>query len=285
MLTALAAALFALSFAPSIPAAQTPGAVAAPEIKIDALSRVAIIGASVSEGFQAEQGWQAAFTASIAREFKCVDNGATSLFFMDPNQHGATQVDAALAAKPTLVLAVDFLFWYGYGTRDADGGRIKSEEARVALLEKGLALLDKFECPVVVGDFPDMSVSVGKMLQSKQMPATETLVKLNARFAEWAKGKPNVIALPLAQWMNDLHAHKTLELAGHKYEPEVTAKWMQDDQLHPTAAGLAALAALVDTHLEAHKLIAKKDYVADVAKVVERMQPKPEKTPAPVGGK
>jgi lysophospholipase L1-like esterase len=289
MLTTLAAALFALAFAPSVPAAQTPATIAAPQPKVDALSRVAIIGASVSEGFQAEQGWQVAFAASLARESKVVDNSATSMFFMDPQANGAPQVDAALAAKPTLVLAVDFLFWFGYGTRDGDGGKIKSEDARVALLEKGLALLDKIECPLVVGDFPDMSVAVGTILRSSQMPKPETLTKLNARFAEWAKGKPNVITVPLAAWMNDLHANKTLELAGQKYEPAVTAKWMQADHLHPTAAGLAALAIMVDTQLEARKLVAKQDYLAEVAKIVERMQPKPETTPVPApvpaGGK
>jgi hypothetical protein len=206
------------------------------------------------------------------------------MFFMDPKRHATPQIDAALAAKPTLVLAVDFLFWFGYGTRDFDGA-IKNEDARVALLEKGLALLDKFECTVVVGDFPDMSVAVGTMLEPSQMPKPETLVKLNARFAEWLKGKKNVVALPLAAWMNDLHAHKTLEIAGQKYEPTVTARWMQDDHLHPTAEGLAALATLVDSQLEARKIVTKKDYIPDAAKVLERMQAKPEKAPTPAGGK
>jgi len=283
MLTVLAVAL--LSLAPQAPAAQASGAAVAQASKVDALSRVAIIGASLSEGYRADPGWQAAFGASLARECNFVANGATSMFFLHPVSSATSEVEAALAQKPTLVLAVDFLFWFGYGTRDAEGAAIKSEDARVTLLDKGLALLDKFDCPVVVGDFPDMSVSVGTMLQPKQMPAPETLAKLNARFAEWAKGRQNVIALPLAAWMSDMHARKVLEIGAQKYEPAVTATWMQPDKLHPTAAGLAALATVVDGQLEACKLLAKTDYIADAAKVLERMQPKPAKEVAPTDGK
>lgn len=285
MFLALIVALCALVAPSGASAVQSPAPKAAAQAtKTDVLERVAIIGASVSEGFQAAPGWQAAFEASLVRERACVANAATALVFMGPKTYAAPQLERVLAERPTLVLAVDFLFWFGYGTLDFEGGALATGEARLALFERGLALLDKLECTLAVGDLPDMSAAVGRMLEARQVPQPATLDKLNARLAAWAKPKHNVVVVPLAAWMRELQAKKPVRIGAAAYAPTETARWMQTDALHPTAEGLAALATLVGAELEARKLVTKKERVAGVAEVLERMKVAPTaETGAPAG--
>ena len=69
------------------------------------------------------------------------------------------------------------------------------------LLERGLAQLNRIVdagVPLVVGDVPDMSLAVGKMLSKAQMPKLETITLANERIRAWAKDKPRVAILPLA---------------------------------------------------------------------------------------
>ena len=42
----------------------------------------------------------------------------SGLFFMSPSRRGHHQATTAAATDPTLVMGLDFLFWYGYGNRD-----------------------------------------------------------------------------------------------------------------------------------------------------------------------
>lgn len=267
------AVCLALVTQPGAWAAQAPATTA--EVRVEkehALERVAVIGASLSEGFGSKVSWQAAFEASVTRPTSCVVNKASSMVFLSPQQFAVPQATAARAQKPTLLLAVDYLFWFGYGTQGFDGQTLATEADRLAMLEKGLAVLEQFECPIVVGDFPDMSAAVGSMLQAAQMPALETLGKLNQRLAEWAKTKPNVVPISLSAWIRDMKARQPIAIGARTYEPEQTARWLSPDQLHPSAEGLAALATSISYELEARKLLTRDEHTADVAATLERAQ-------------
>lgn len=271
MNTLLLALWLAFSAPPAAVAPQTPAvAVQAPAEKAHLLERVAVIGASLSEGYGSKTTWQATFEASLTRPMTCVLNKATALTFMSPSRFAVPQAQKALEAKPTLLLAVDYLFWFGYGTQDLDDQPLSSEEARLALLEKGLALLEGFDCPVVLGDFPDMSDAVGVMLMPAQMPAPETLKKLNERLAAWAKTKPNVVVISVSTWVGDLKAAKPIKIGAQTYPVEQTARWLSDDNLHATGEGLAALATHIGFELEARKLLAGSEHTADIATTLER---------------
>jgi len=154
---------------------------AVPATEPRALERVVVIGASLSAGFGAEQTLAQVFAAALKPgHAEPVDYG-DALFFTSPLSFGARMVEAALDEEPSLVLAVDFLFWFGYGSTDAEGGAMDSEDERLALLEHGLAFLARLECPLVVGDFPDMSEAVGRMISPAQMPEKATLPRLSQR--------------------------------------------------------------------------------------------------------
>ncbi len=72
------------------------------------LDRIAVLGASVSAGLAA-QPVATSLRAGLPADAAVLDQ-ASVLFFQDPFVNGRAQVDAALAHRPTLVLALDFLF-------------------------------------------------------------------------------------------------------------------------------------------------------------------------------
>jgi hypothetical protein len=167
----------------------------------------------------------------------------TSLgFFLAPLARGERLVAEARKHEPTLVVALDFLFWFGYG-------QVAQEAQRLERLEQGLALLERFECPLVVGDYPDMTPALrgrgplgAPMLFASQIPAPETRAALNRRLAGWAAERPRVAVVPLAAFLERLRRGEALELRGNRWTSD--AELFRPDRLHPTLAGSAALVVL-----------------------------------------
>ncbi|MFQ5506437.1 MAG: hypothetical protein ACE5F1_16830, partial [Planctomycetota bacterium] len=141
------------------------------------LARVVTIGASLTSGAAAELPLAKILDLAIAGEHRRVQQFATELFFMKPRLSGKAQIDRCVRRRPTLVLGIDFLFWYGYGQmRGTD-----EIPRRLRLLEEGLEQLARLDCPIVVGDFPDMRGADPRMLSPVQVPSKKALAALNAR--------------------------------------------------------------------------------------------------------
>jgi hypothetical protein len=235
------------------------------------LERVVVLGASVSCGFQAETDLARALAASLRRGGALPRSQADTLLFLGAPEHGPGQVERAAAQEPTLIVAVDFLFWFGYGSVNADGGLLVSEPERLALLERGLALLEPLHCPLVVADFPDVSAAVGRgMLQAAQLPAPETLRALSRRVREWARARPHTLVLPLSELVPALARHESVRIGRHLYPAE--ADLLQDDLLHPTLEGLVAIAQLVADELVRAGLAREQDFDFELESVLGRVE-------------
>jgi len=202
------------------------------------LARIAVIGASASAGF----GTRVTLAEALGLQITCPHaepvNLADSALFLNPGALGETQVERAVALKPTLVVAPDFLFWFGYG-------EVANEEERLENLDLGLELLGSLTCPLVLSRFPDMSDAVGKMLMASQMPEQATLVQLDQRLEIWAERRGRVVFAPMREYVAQLRGdEKTLvaelEIQGAPWRRRL----MQSDDLHPTAEGLGVLARL-----------------------------------------
>ena len=111
------------------------------------IRRVAIIGASATAGFgvvveQAEpESDEFAKTMMDMQDLYMAADDPTDLVYLDLSSHmffrrpvtyGTSTVDRVLSWEPDLVLGVDYLFWFVYGTMP--------EESRLEFLEKGLTL-------------------------------------------------------------------------------------------------------------------------------------------------
>ena len=230
--------------------------------------RVAVIGASASDGFgvivkdepaptdgraaTVQLGLAkilrlaAAKAAAKAAAAPIVHDYASGYFFANPGHVGRGEIDRALKRDPTLVIALDYLFWWVFGTVDAAGEQMSDEDARLKNLEAGLAQLDRLLAagtPIVVGDLPDMADAIGKMLSKAQVPKPETLAKANARIAEWSAVRSGARHFPLAQIHAALKRGEMISLGGTSWETARWGEFLQRDQLHPTFVGTVALAA------------------------------------------
>ena len=231
-----------------------------------AVTRCVVIGASMSAGF----GIQGTSLGGVLERMlraphEPVLTDASAWFFMDPDGTSDKQITTVRTARATLVVASDYLFWFGYG---AVGG----EEKRLELLEKGLATLEGFECPVVVGDFPDMGAAVGRgMLMASQMPAAETLERLNERLHAWARERPNVIVLPLAEAVDKLHGDAAFKLGRQAFPAQSSKRMLQADALHPSRAGLCAVAHLIGCVLVERGVVREEQIDLDYGRVLSQL--------------
>lgn len=280
--TLLAALPFVLQ-APA-PAAQKDAPIETPiqaPIQTRTLERVVVIGASVAAGFGTEHSLAEAFGSMVRAPTAAVLGFGDYLFFLNPKPVGAKQVDAALDADPTLVVGIDFLFWFGYGSLDAQGGALKDESQRLELLEVGLGMLEEFECPLVIGDFPDMSAAVGTMLAPEQMPALSTLPLLSRRVREWAATRPNVLLFPLADTVRALGSEEEIRVG--RYTFPAGTRFLQPDHLHPNAEGMVLTCELIGDMLVEKRLAAESELERERAAVLARLRKRPAAFPAGAG--
>lgn len=234
-----------------------PAPPATPETPPGVLERVAFVGASLTDGFGLSTELDApmklaqlfALALPESEELHVHDLGDSS-FFSDPLGVGRRAQERAQELEPTLVVAADFLFWYAYGYQNGC-------DPRAARLQEGLDRLAAFECPVVVGDLPNMSAALkgtspmtgGRpLLAREQIPSARCLAVLNARVRAWADERPNVHVFPLSRFAAAVHEEGVLELRGNRYDEARKATLLQEDLLHPTTRGaVAAVLSVLDT--------------------------------------
>lgn len=214
-------------------------------------TKVVAIGASVSDGFQNQMPIGKLFDEAIQGPHEPVESIVSSVFFLDPMTEGPRQSSTALKRKPSLLLGVDYLFWYGYGVFPGSPhlilGTARPDEheelakRRLDRLEIGLRELEKFSCPMVLGDFPDMWGADPEMLPKNMIPSAKTIERLNERLYAWAKDKPQVLILPLAAWAKQTKEGKASVPGKEKDGPVPAEVLLQEDRLHPTEAGAVVL--------------------------------------------
>lgn len=249
--------------------------------ELSLFSRVVVMGASVSDGFQNQTPLGKLFDAAIRVPHEPVESMASSAFFITPLPEGSRQLALAAKRNPTLLLGVDFLFWYGYGYTQANvirsgkpGARPEESEEqirqRLERLEKALTALDAFACPLVLGDFPDMWGADPNMIAPQMIPGVKALELLNSRLYEWAKTRPRVLLLPLASWVIETKEGKARLPGREKGAPIPAAALLQEDRLHPSAAGAVVLMGRVVEAIRKWIDEPAKDALRyDVAKVLE----------------
>lgn len=208
--------------------------------------RVVVIGASASAGFVLSEPLGGTNTAkcrldhyldaAITAPHAPAKNLATTMMFLNPDAFGPMQIEAATNASPTLVVGVDFLFWFCYGEGSTDAGRAQR-------FETGLKLLEQIPCPLVVGDIPDASSATNTgILSIAQVPSDAARRAANRRLREWAAAHPRVTVMPLAEFMRATMGNQALALHGQTLPAGKTRALLQGDRLHPNPRGAAVLA-------------------------------------------
>ena len=227
-------------------------------------SRVGVVGASASAGFGGVAPMSSAFDLALTMPHSIFDV-SSSAHFLRPLDIGQVQTVAVRAKQATLVLAVDFLFWFAYGA--------KSDATRREHLRLGMQMLEELEVPVFVGDLPDVHGASRKMISPSQIPSVEMLAELNATIETWAAAQPEIHLVPLAEWMAALKAEDSVAVWGRPYEVDA-GRLLQWDRLHPTSAGQAVLAVLLLERIAAVvEGLTEADVVADPDAIAGALQP------------
>ncbi|MFT7668805.1 MAG: hypothetical protein ACI8X5_001504 [Planctomycetota bacterium] len=217
---------------------------------VSAPTQIVVIGASLSAGFGLRGELDADF--DLARTFELAIKGsnakvhslASAFLFTDPLGLGSKQVDQAIAREPDLIIALDFAFWFGHGAGATD-------EQRMQMIERGLSLIDDFNCPLLLGDLPDVTSAAKKpdensgrkaMISKSQLPSPDCLARINTRLHQWASGRPLVQIYPLHASMLEQHSQETVRFRDNVYDVERKQTLIQADLLHSTYRGTALVA-------------------------------------------
>jgi len=209
-------------------------------------ARVVVIGASASAGFVLAEPFGGTNTArcklnhyldaAITPPHAPVKNVATAMFFLSTDALAKLEIESATNQRPTLVIGVDFLFWFCYG-------EAHTEAERARHFETGLRFLEQIPCPLVIGDVPDASAATNTgIISSEQVPSEACRNAANRRLKEWAAQHPNVTVVPLAKFMQATMANAAISIHGQNVPAGKSRALLQPDQLHPGPRGATLLA-------------------------------------------
>lgn len=255
--------LLGLSACPPAETHRAPRVLASPTFVQDPpvagveLERVAVIGASVSKGFGSGIQLATVLEYALHVPHSPVRDFSNGRQFLDSVDVGAGEIDKCIEARATLVVGIDFLFWYAYGLPYHGASEL---ERRRAILDQGLAELERLECPLVIGDIPDLHDATSVRLAAIRIPTPPVLDALNAHIADWASRRPNTLVAPLREWVRVLKAGEW-KIAGSAdgRAPETPIRADQaigPDRIHPTALGTLLLGDRVVDLVRAHYALA-----------------------------
>ncbi|MBK8977833.1 MAG: hypothetical protein IPM29_18145 [Planctomycetes bacterium] len=219
---------------------------------------VCIVGASVSAGFvnpfprpDGERDESIALEPVLAVAWpdgavRFVDRSETATF-RAPRKIQEPRVATVAEEHPAVIVAVDFMFWFGYGyARGPD-----ALERRLRLQRDGFELLGRFDAPLLVGDYPLVRDADPRMISPAQIPSRAEVERLNAALADWAASRPNVHLFGLGRMVEAAHdGGRRVAFEGREVLVPPAAL-LQGDGLHPTRVGVALLAADVIAALRA----------------------------------
>ncbi len=225
-------------------------------------ARVVVMGASVSDGFGVRlratlpDGRRPTATVSLCTVLQaaCTDKQSqfhdlsTDMYFLDPAGTAQRTAAEAIAKKPTLVLAIDWLFWNGYGVRGLRDAPLVTCEDRLALLDHALQQLQPLAAqgiPIVLGDFPDMHTAIGGgMLSEEMVPSADCVSQLNVRVQAWCATRPNVALMKLSEVVQCAVNKTPVTVCGRTWNEAELGPLMQSDRLHPTLNGSILILAV-----------------------------------------
>jgi hypothetical protein len=165
------------------------------------------------------------------------------MLFKDPMGDTARQIQEASAFKPSIVIALDLMFWDVYGG-SAPGWHRKALAGSIDRLED----LRAGGVWIVVGDVPLITTASELMLPKDAIPSKADLDAANKEIATWAK-KDHVVLVPLAEWTSPLRTGANVKLpTGEMVE---AAELMALDGLHANPLGTWYVLDKLDHFLEA----------------------------------
>ena len=216
------------------------------------LERVAVTGASVTAGWGLKTppikgdfggypiNLKHIIDAMILTPHEEVAYFGEPMFFAEPVVHGKELIERITAYDPTLIIAVDYLFWFAYGDVGLSG-----EEFRINKFEEGLSILGNIQTPLIIGGIPDMQKAIGRVLSASQVPSFESIQTMNTMLYAWATLHPNVTVVDIHSLFMALLDDVSIATYSYTWPAGSQEKLLQKDMLHTTFEGTVALSLAV----------------------------------------
>jgi hypothetical protein len=102
-------------------------------------------------------------------------------------------------------------------------------------------MLAELDCPLLIGDYPDMQGASSKMLPRSMIPNRKTIEALNAALRAWAKSRRNVQVLALAEFVETAVSKDQTMAFGARQVVFPRNFLLQSDRLHATRLGMLVL--------------------------------------------
>jgi len=232
LFTCATSLLLCLSARPPQPAAPAADKLAQNPI----FARIVVLGGDVADGFGLERELGApgslldVIEASILTPHQPIEK-RTALW-------GSTAglpelVGVAAGAKPTLVVALDYLVASAYFSAEND-------EQRIAGVDKALQALEVLSCPILLGDVPDLApafTAQKPVIDAQHAPSPEGLKTIGAHIEQWSAAHKNVVIAPFAAWMHDVHTEEPFTIRGTTWFKSWISELVQKDRVHPRLQG------------------------------------------------
>lgn len=247
-LTKATAGLFAALIISCGPAAPPPAPVPAaraipvrpPEVVTALpLDRIAIVGASVSDGLGGTPFGEA-FAAAAPRS--AVESAANVMLFRDPIGETRRQVERAMAFRATTIVGLDLMFWQLYGSTDP-AWRTQARQAALAELDRAR----RAGAWIVLGDVPHVVTASELLIPRQAIPTAAEVAAFNAEIAVWG-ARERVLIVPFASWAEPLANDQDTEISPGERVPAKAL--VTPDGLHPNALGVWALLDRLDRFIE-----------------------------------
>lgn len=213
-----------------------------------------------------------AFNAIVTAPHEVPLDLGDSGVFLDPNMALSDQAKAAAAWRPSVVIAVDWLFWPVHQAISLELPAEERAARRLASVDAALADLDAFSCPIVIGDVPEMRRAVGGLLRAEHDPGAAVRAQANERLAAWASARPNRFVLSVSALAHAVNEGAPIEIAGFTYGPGDARRLVQRDGLHVTPEGLAVLMAATFDRLCAEGLVSSDQRRHDLHEIAVAME-------------
>ena len=216
------------------------------------LERVAVTGASVTAGWGLKTppikgdfgGYPMSLKhivdAMILTPHEEVAYFGESMFFNRPVVYGKELIEKITTYEPTLIIAVDFLFWYAYGNVGIEG-----EERRIKRFKEGLSILEKVQSQLLIGNIPDVHKAIGRVLSASHVPTVETIQKMNRMLNSWVLLHQNVTVLDVYTLYGALLDDAAIKTDTFTWPAGSQEKLLQKDMLHMTLEGTVAASLVV----------------------------------------
>ena len=220
----------------------------------DIFNRVVVTGASVTAGYGITtppvKGDLGAYQVNmkhimegmITSKHEDVIYFGDLYFFKKSKENAKVFIEKIKECQPTLVVGIDFLFWFGHGTPPKD---VDVQAYRMEKLQFALESLEQLSVPVIIGNLPDVSGAVGKMLSANQIPTKETLQKLNERIHRWGNSHENVTVIDAYSLWSKAMRGEEIVLFDFTWPEGSQATLLQKDMLHTKLEGTVAASLLV----------------------------------------